>query len=214
MFETTVREQGDAQQREYWLPKIRAWEAIGCYAQTELGHGSNVKGLECRATWDPQNREFVLHSPTLTASKWWNGTMGRTANHAIVVAQLYVPESTIGGEESRLVNRGPHPFIVQIRDLKTHLPLEGIVVGDIGPKYGYAPMDNGFVSFSLFLSLSLPSTYLPNSPCVVKPHVHLLTITTGTCSSTTSESPILPCSQITLAWTPTPAPTRNPPIPP
>lgn len=156
MFETTVREQGDAQQREYWLPKIRAWEAIGCYAQTELGHGSNVKGLECRATWDPQNREFVLHSPTLTASKWWNGTMGRTANHAIVVAQLYVPESTMGGEESRLVNRGPHPFIVQIRDLKTHLPLEGIIVGDIGPKYGYAPMDNGFVSLS---SLYLP-TYL------------------------------------------------------
>lgn len=156
MFETTVREQGDAQQREYWLPKIRAWEAIGCYAQTELGHGSNVKGLECRATWDPKTREFILHSPTLTASKWWNGTMGRTANHAIVVAQLYLPESTMGGEESRLVNRGPHPFIVQIRDLKTHLPLEGIIVGDIGPKYGYAPMDNGFVSLSL---LPLP-TYL------------------------------------------------------
>lgn len=163
MFETTVREQGDAQQREYWLPKIRAWEAIGCYAQTELGHGSNVKGLECRATWDPKTREFVLHSPTLTASKWWNGTMGRTANHAIVVAQLYVPESTMGGEESRLVNRGPHPFIVQIRDLKTHLPLEGIIVGDIGPKYGYAPMDNGFVSFSLlplhtYLTLCREST--------------------------------------------------------
>lgn len=59
---------------------------------------------------------------------------------------------------------GPHPFICQIRDLKTHQPLEGIGVGDIGPKMGYkyemtfhlAPdqqsntnstMDNGFLLF-------------------------------------------------------------------
>lgn len=38
-----------------------------------------------------------------------------------------------------------HPFIVQIRDFKTHEPLDGIIVGDIGPKYGYAPMDNGYM---------------------------------------------------------------------
>jgi len=55
--------------------------------------------------------------------------MGRTANHAIVVAQLLVPESTHSDEH---VNHGPHPFIVQIRDLKTHKQLDGIVVGDIG----------------------------------------------------------------------------------
>lgn len=33
MFETTVKEQGSDEQRAYWLPKIQAWEAIGCYAQ-------------------------------------------------------------------------------------------------------------------------------------------------------------------------------------
>lgn len=32
---------------------------------------------------------------------------------------------------------GPHPFVVQIRDLHTHEPLENIYVGDIGPKFGY-----------------------------------------------------------------------------
>lgn len=32
---------------------------------------------------------------------------------------------------------GPHPFVVPIRDLKTHEPLEGVYVGDIGPKFGY-----------------------------------------------------------------------------
>ena len=34
-------------------------------------------------------------------------------------------------------NYGPHPFVCQIRDLGTHMPLEGIYVGDVGPKLGY-----------------------------------------------------------------------------
>lgn len=33
MFITTVKEQGDEQQRAYWLPKIMSWEVVGCYAQ-------------------------------------------------------------------------------------------------------------------------------------------------------------------------------------
>lgn len=100
--------------------------------------------------------------------------MGRTATHAIVVAQLLLPRNSqkqkpkttpsnhagqdpenasndqsgqapYNGEE--YVSYGPHPFIVQIRDQKTHKPLNGIVVGDMGPKYGYAPMDNGYMLF-------------------------------------------------------------------
>ena len=43
---------------------------------------------------------------------------------------------------------GPHPFVVQIRDLKTHQPLENIHIGDIGPKFGFNTMDNGFVLFN------------------------------------------------------------------
>lgn len=139
--------------------------------RTELGHGSNVRGLECRATWDPKAKEFVIHSPTLTASKWWNGSMGRTANHAIVVAQLLVPKSP---ESKELVNHGPHPFIVQLRDLKTHKPLDGIVVGDIGVKYGYAPMDNGYLLFNNYrvphsAMLSNYSRVDPNTCTYTKP---------------------------------------------
>lgn len=44
-------------------------------------------------------------------------------------------------------NFGPHPFIVQIRDLESHEPLPGITVGDIGPKFGYNTTDNGFMLF-------------------------------------------------------------------
>ncbi|KAL2786977.1 acyl-CoA dehydrogenase/oxidase C-terminal [Aspergillus keveii] len=147
MFVTTIREQASEEQRAYWLPLIEGWKIIGAYAQTELGHGSNVRGLELQARYDVRTREFVLHSPTLTASKWWNGTLGRTANHAIVVAQLMLPDPDAKGI---YISHGPHPFIVQVRDMKTHLPFEGIVIGDIGPKYGYASMDNAYMLFKNF----------------------------------------------------------------
>ncbi|KAJ9607075.1 hypothetical protein H2200_008147 [Cladophialophora chaetospira] len=146
MFATSIREQTNDEQKAYWLPKVENWDIIGCYGQTELGHGSNVKGIECQAMWDPKTKEFFIHSPTITASKWWNGALGRTANHAIVVAQLLLPDSKTGKYKSY----GPHQFIVQIRDMKTNKPLDGIVIGDIGPKYGYPGMDNGYMLFSNF----------------------------------------------------------------
>jgi acyl-CoA oxidase len=153
MFATSIREQCSEDLRKYWLPKLDSWEIIGCYGQTELGHGSNVKGIECQAKWDPKAKEFIIHSPTLTASKWWNGALGRTANHAIVVAQLLLPEGSSGKYKSY----GPHQFIMQIRDMQTHKPLEGIVIGDIGPKYGYTAMDNGYM---LFNNLRVPHSAL------------------------------------------------------
>lgn len=42
--------------------------------------------------------------------------MGHTANHAIVVAQLYTQGEC----------KGIHPFIVQLRDVNTHQPLPGM----------------------------------------------------------------------------------------
>ncbi|KAE8166748.1 hypothetical protein BDV40DRAFT_223442 [Aspergillus tamarii] len=138
MFLVTLREQTTPEQKKLFLEPASKYEIIGCYAQTELGHGSNVRGLETTATWNPDDKTFTIHSPTLTASKWWIGSLGRTANHAVVMAQLF-----IGGK-----NYGPHPFVVQIRDMQTHQPLENIYVGDIGPKFGYNTMDNGFLLFN------------------------------------------------------------------
>jgi hypothetical protein len=40
---------------------------IGTYAQTELGHGTFLRGLETTATYDASTQEFIIHSPTLTA---------------------------------------------------------------------------------------------------------------------------------------------------
>lgn len=138
MFLKTLQEQGTPEQHKLFLEKAQNYEYIGCYAQTELGHGSNVRGLETTATWNGQDKTFTIHSPSLTASKWWIGSLGKAANHAVVIAQLIIDGKPYG----------PHPFVVHIRDLKTHKALPNIHVGDIGPKFGYNTMDNGFLLFN------------------------------------------------------------------
>lgn len=69
MFVPALKGQCTDEQQSKWLPLAYKMQIIGCYAQTELGHGSNVQGLETTATFDPQTDEFVIHSPTLTSSK-------------------------------------------------------------------------------------------------------------------------------------------------
>ncbi|MBA0628312.1 hypothetical protein Godav_023070 [Gossypium davidsonii] len=122
--------------RGSWMPR----EIIGCYAQTELGHGSNVQRLETTATFDPQTDEFVIHSPTLTSRKWWPGGLGKVSTHAVVYARLRTD-----GQDY-----GVHGFILQLRSLDDHSPLPGMTVGDIGMKFGsgaYNSMDNGLLRF-------------------------------------------------------------------
>nr|XP_004655256.1 peroxisomal acyl-coenzyme A oxidase 1 isoform X1 [Jaculus jaculus] len=135
MFLPTLLHQATAEQQErFFMP---AWnlEITGTYAQTEMGHGTHLRGLETTATYDPKTQEFIINSPTVTSIKWWPGGLGKTSNHAIVLAQLITQGK----------NYGLHAFIVPIREFGTHKPLPGITVGDIGPKFGYEEMDNGFL---------------------------------------------------------------------
>ncbi|XP_061779089.1 peroxisomal acyl-coenzyme A oxidase 1 isoform X3 [Nerophis lumbriciformis] len=135
MFLPTLYGLCDPEQSKKWLPIAQSYQAIGTYAQTEMGHGTHLRGLETTATFDPATQEFILNSPTVSSIKWWPGGLGKTSNHAIVLAQL----STRGD------CHGLHAFIVPIRDMDTHKPLPGIVVGDIGPKFGFNEVDNGFL---------------------------------------------------------------------
>jgi len=52
------------------LSLMDAYKPSLIISRTELGHGSNVRGIECQARWMPKTKEFIIHSPTLTASKW------------------------------------------------------------------------------------------------------------------------------------------------
>ena len=42
-------------------------------AQTELGHGTYLKGLETVVTFDKQTDEFIINSPTISSYKYWPG---------------------------------------------------------------------------------------------------------------------------------------------
>ncbi|XP_029936741.1 peroxisomal acyl-coenzyme A oxidase 1 isoform X2 [Myripristis murdjan] len=135
MFLPTLYSQCDPQQFQKWVPLAESFQVLGTYAQTEMGHGTHLRGLETTATYDPATQEFVLNSPTVSSIKWWPGALGKTSNYAIVLAQLYTQGNC----------HGLHAFIVPIRDMNTHEPLPGIVVGDIGPKFGFHEVDNGFL---------------------------------------------------------------------
>lgn len=138
MFIPTILSQGSKEQQDYWMPLCNRLQVVGTYAQTELGHGTFVRGLETVAVYDEQRQEFVCHSPTLSSIKWWPGGLGKTATHVILMARLIIGKR----------DYGPHAFVVQIRDLETHKPMPGVEVGDIGPKMGFNGVDNGFLRFT------------------------------------------------------------------
>ncbi|KAJ8788081.1 hypothetical protein J1605_022642 [Eschrichtius robustus] len=135
VFQKALRSLGSEEQIAKWDPLCNKLQILATYAQTELGHGTYLQGLETEATYDAATQEFVVHSPTLTAIKWWPGDLGRSATHALVQAQLICSGA----------QQGMHAFIVPIRSLKDHSPLPGITVGDIGPKMDFDHSDNGFL---------------------------------------------------------------------
>ncbi|KAK0548679.1 hypothetical protein OC845_003468 [Tilletia horrida] len=138
-FVPVIMSQGTPQQIDRWASRAMRHEIMGAYLQTELGHGSNVAGLETTATFDKASDSFIIHSPTLTSTKWWAGGLGTTATHAVVQAQLIIDGKNIG----------PHLFFVPLRSLETGDLLPGVSAGDIGPKaYGaFGGLDNGWARF-------------------------------------------------------------------
>ncbi len=68
--------------------------------------------------------------------KFWIGQLGKTAQKAVVFAQLI----------TKGVNYGVHIFIVDIRN-EVHEPFPGIEIGDVGHKMGCDGIDNGWMMF-------------------------------------------------------------------
>ena len=138
MFTKCISDLGSEEQVRHYEPLCNHWKIIGCYAQTELGHGSNVSGLETTATLDMETDEFVFHTPSIKAVKFWPGNLGVQATHACIFARCIADETDYGVQS----------FVLQVRDFDSFKPLPGIEIGDIGTKLGYNGADNGYLQFN------------------------------------------------------------------
>ncbi|KAL8834117.1 MAG: hypothetical protein Q9170_003920 [Blastenia crenularia] len=147
MFGPTLKLQTTPEQRAYWMPLVESGKIVGTYCQTELGHGTFLRGLETTATFDPQTDEFVIHSPTITSTKYWPSALGFSASHAIVMAKLITQGK----------DHGVHPFMVQLRSTETYRNLPGIETGDIGLKMGLNSTDMGYAVFN---RVRVPRTHM------------------------------------------------------
>lgn len=140
LFFGAIRGQADAEQMSKLLEQglLTLKGMYGCFGMTELGHGSNVPGIETTATFDPASDEFIIHTPSITATKWWIGGASQSATHCVVFAQLIVKGKKFGVKS----------FLVPLREPSDFSLKPGVSIGDCGAKMGRNGIDNGWIQFT------------------------------------------------------------------
>ncbi|WP_062292479.1 acyl-CoA dehydrogenase family protein [Demequina phytophila] len=136
LFGGAITNLGTAWHHDTFLPGVTSMELLGCFAMTELGHGSDVASLETTITYVRETDEFEVHSPTAAATKAYIGNAARDGRTAAVFGQLVV-----AGER-----HGVHAILVPIRDEQGRT-LPGVTAGDHGHKGGLLGIDNGTLAF-------------------------------------------------------------------
>jgi glutaryl-CoA dehydrogenase len=106
---------GTDEQKEEWLPRMSAGNAIGCFGLTEPDHGSDPSGMKTRATRN--GGDWVL-----SGSKMWI-TNGSVADIAVVWA------NTENGIRGFLVPRGTRGF--SARNIHKKLSLRASVTSEL-----------------------------------------------------------------------------------
>eukprot|EP01122_Echinamoeba_exundans_P009934 TRINITY_DN3581_c0_g1_i1.p1 TRINITY_DN3581_c0_g1~~TRINITY_DN3581_c0_g1_i1.p1 ORF type:complete len:430 (-),score=56.75 TRINITY_DN3581_c0_g1_i1:865-2154(-) len=138
IFKETIWAQGTKEQWSKYADDIEHMRIIGCFAMTELGHSSFLRGLETFAVFDKERQEFIINSASLTATKWWIGMAGEVATHTVALCNLVIDGKV----------KGLHWFLVPLRDQNTGELLPGITAGFVGARAGRHGLDNGWIQFT------------------------------------------------------------------
>jgi acyl-CoA oxidase len=136
LFGGSIYQLGTERHHARYLRDVGTLALPGCFAMSELGHGSNVREIETEARYDPAAREFIIDTPNESARKEWIGNAACHGRLAVVFAQL-----SIGGEP-----HGVHAFLVPIRTQAGGV-WPGVRIEDAGEKGGLNGVDNGRLWF-------------------------------------------------------------------
>ncbi len=163
LFGMSVYLLGTEKHHKKYLKQIGTLDLPGCFAMTETGHGSNVKGIETTATYQHATKSFIINTPNEWAKKEYIGNAAAHGQMATVFAKLIIAEK----------DYGVSALLVPIRD-KSGKTLAGVTIEDCGRKMGLNGVDNGKIHFNQ----------------VMVPHENLLDKFTSVSSTGTFESSI------------------------
>lgn len=127
---------GTEKHHQRYLREIGTLELPGCFAMTETGHGSNVKGLETTATYHHESQTIIIHTPNEQAGKEYIGNAALHGQKATVFAKLMIDGT----------DYGVNAFVVPLRNASGELH-PGVTIEDCGPKMGLNGVDNGKIWF-------------------------------------------------------------------
>jgi acyl-CoA oxidase len=146
LFGMSIYFLGTEKHHKRYLKEVGALKLAGCFAMTETGHGSNVRGIETTATYDHGSRSFIINTPVAHAQKEFIGNAAAHGQMATVFAKMMVDGK----------DYGVSAFLVPLRD-NSGKTLPGIHIDDCGKKMGLNGVDNGLISF---INVSIPYDHL------------------------------------------------------
>ncbi len=136
LFGMSIYFLGTEKHHKKYLKEIGTLELPGCFAMTETGHGSNVKGLRTTATYNHKEKIFIVNTPDTAAQKEYIGNAALHGQMATVFAKLIIDG----------IDYGVNAFLVPLRDKKGK-SLKGVNIKDCGRKMGLNGVDNGIINF-------------------------------------------------------------------
>ena len=135
LFGGSIQKLGTEIHHDTYLSETGKATILGCFAMTETGHGSNVRGIKTTATYDKETDSIIIHTPGENDNKEYIGN-ALDSTMASVFAQLIVEGK----------NQGVHAILVTIRD-ENHNLMPGVTIEDNGYKLGLNGVDNGKIWF-------------------------------------------------------------------